>query len=267
MNQPQVYACPLPRESPSRLSPHPTHLGCHNALGRTLCITQWMLTCICFKCGNVAFPGYSLLHPQVSTRLFALCASPRLPYSWGPRAKNARLAYTTEKENTAFEAEWKQHFVPWVLQVYHLCFNFTTLQDSYPCFSIPQMRKQTQRVQVMCQGHTAKFESQDSMFPPWPSFLPHTLIAFPVAKRVPLGNQCWFDEKLNACRSLLTTYCWESLPAWLHRPHCLRPMESRFPLFCNRTFLHNSTLLLLVVFFGFWVFFWSHPTACRALVP
>ena len=106
------------------------------------------------------------------------------------------------------------NFVPWVLQVYHLCFNFTTLQDSYPCFSIPQMRKQTQRVQVMCQGHTAKFESQDSMFPPWPSFLPHTLIAFPVARRVPLGNQCWFDEKSNVCRSLPTTYCWESLPAW-----------------------------------------------------
>ena len=32
MNQPQVYECPLPLESPSCVPPHPTPLGCHRAL-------------------------------------------------------------------------------------------------------------------------------------------------------------------------------------------------------------------------------------------
>ena len=33
VNQPQVYTCPLPREPPSHLPPHPTSLGCHRAWG------------------------------------------------------------------------------------------------------------------------------------------------------------------------------------------------------------------------------------------
>ena len=32
-NQPQEYKCPLPLEPLSHLPPHPTHLGCHRALG------------------------------------------------------------------------------------------------------------------------------------------------------------------------------------------------------------------------------------------
>ena len=31
MNQPQVHPCPLPRETPSHLPPHPTLLDCHRA--------------------------------------------------------------------------------------------------------------------------------------------------------------------------------------------------------------------------------------------
>ena len=34
MIQTQVYIWPLPLEPPSHLPPHPTHLGCHKALGR-----------------------------------------------------------------------------------------------------------------------------------------------------------------------------------------------------------------------------------------
>ena len=33
MNQPQEYKCSLPLEPLSHLPPHPTHLGCHRALG------------------------------------------------------------------------------------------------------------------------------------------------------------------------------------------------------------------------------------------
>ena len=40
MNQPQVYICPFPPETPSHLPPHPTPLGSHRALGWAPCVTQ-----------------------------------------------------------------------------------------------------------------------------------------------------------------------------------------------------------------------------------
>ena len=45
INQLQVYICPLPLEPHSYLSPHPTPLSCHRALGWAPCLTQQIPIC------------------------------------------------------------------------------------------------------------------------------------------------------------------------------------------------------------------------------
>ena len=79
MNQPYVYICPLPLETPSHLPPHPTLLGCHIALG------------LSFLCHSASYHWLSALHmvmrmfqchflnsshpllPSLCTQVFSLC--------------------------------------------------------------------------------------------------------------------------------------------------------------------------------------------------
>ena len=133
---------------------HPSPLGCHRALGRIPCITQPILTCISFTYGNVrvsqATLSFTHKYPQVCSSVCVSTAALIVEgHAWRRHGWQISL-----RQNTAFKAEWKQHFVTWVLQVYHLCFSFTTLRDSYACFSTPQMRKQTQSPSHLPRPHS-----------------------------------------------------------------------------------------------------------------
>ena len=73
MSQPQVYICPLPREPPIHLPPHPTPLSFHRALGLNslhniaTCHSLFILYIIC---GEVYV---SVTHPICHTLSFHSC--------------------------------------------------------------------------------------------------------------------------------------------------------------------------------------------------
>ena len=95
MNQPQVYVCPLSLESPSRLLPHPTPLGCH----RAPIWIPWVPLAVYFTYGNVyvspllspSFRSVLPLHPCVRTPI--LCVWRQILNHWTPKEVPGSLTF------------------------------------------------------------------------------------------------------------------------------------------------------------------------------
>ena len=96
MNQPWVYTCPLPLQSPSRLPPQPTPLGYHGALGWAPCVIQRLPTGYLFYSGKACFHSTLSIRPlspspTMSVSLLSLSPSPLLLVAelcsvlWDPR--------------------------------------------------------------------------------------------------------------------------------------------------------------------------------------
>ena len=153
-----------------------------------------------------ALPGYSLLHPQVSTSLFLCVCLHGCPYVEGhawrmqdwqiplrqktlPSKQNESNILLPEYFKSIISVSTSPHY-----EIVRLAFLFHRWEN--------RLREYKSLAKVTELTWESRFKVST-----WTKLPPPPLSAFSAARWVPLGNQCWFDEKLNVYGSLLTTYC------------------------------------------------------------
>lgn len=147
-----------PQVCPSLVNPllpptHPSPLGCHRALSNPLHHTTNSHLHLFYIWQCTRLPGYSLLHPQVSTSLFLCVHLHGCPYSWGSCMKKARLANTTETKHCLL----KQNESNILLPEYFKSIISVSASPHYEIVTLVFLLHRWEnrlRVQVTCQGHS-----------------------------------------------------------------------------------------------------------------